>query len=93
MNNSKKSVKNIDDLMGKKTFFFPDSLANERFGNELKPCILVRVNGQSHFIFTGQSVELTKQDYAILRDSGMITDNYSYSESKEFDPLHDSYEN
>ena len=92
MNNSKKPIKNIDDLMGKKTFFFPNELANERVGNDMQPCILVRVNGQSHFIFTGKSVELSRQEFAILKDSNIITDRYLYSENKEFDPLKTSYE-
>jgi len=93
MNNSTKPVKSLDDLMGKKTFFFPHELANERVGNDMERCIMIRVNGHSHNILTGKCVELTLQEYAVLRDSGMITDNYTYSKSKEFDPLKDSYEN
>lgn len=87
MNNSTKPVKNIEDLMGKKTFFFPDSLSNERFGNDNERCIFVGANGKRFYIPTGRSVELTQQEYSILRDSGMITDNYKYTEVSEFDPL------
>ena len=87
MKTSEKAVKRIEDLIGKRTFFFPNELANERTGNDMKPCIVVRVNGQSHYIFTGQSVELTSQDYAILRDSGMNPDRYGGESNGEFDPL------
>jgi hypothetical protein len=73
--------------MGKKTFFFPDSLSNERVGNDNQKCIFIGANGKRLFILTGQSVELTQQEYSILRDSGLITDNYKYTEVEEFDPL------
>jgi len=88
---STKEVKKIEDLIGKKTFFFPNELANERVTNNLLPCILVQVNGKKHFILTGQSVELTLQEFAILKDSGMLTDKYTYQENKDFDPIRNSY--
>ena len=92
MMNSQKPVKNIEDLMGKKTFFFPDSLSNERIQDTHEKCIFLRVNGKSHFIFTGKKVEITEQEFAVLKDSGMITANYTYASRPEFDPIKRPYE-
>ncbi len=84
---SDKPVKNIADLMGKKTFFFPDSLANERVGNENDRCIMVRVNGKTFNILTGKNVELSQQEFSVLKDSALITDTYTYEKNSVFDPL------
>jgi len=91
MNNSTKPIKLIEDILGSKTFFFPDELSNERKQDTLEKCIFLRINGENHYIFTGKQVELTAQEYAVLRDSGMITSNYGYSDKPDFDPF--SYEN
>lgn len=92
MNHSQKPVKKLEDLIGKKTFCFPNELANERVGNDMEPCIILRINGCVHYILTGKRVELTAQEFAILKDAGIITDNYMYTENPEFDPLKPSYE-
>ena len=89
---SDKPIKDITNLMGKKTFFFPHELSNERVGNDHKQCILVRVNGKSFYILTGENVELSLQEYSVLRDSGMITNGYSYEKVPDFDPIR-RYEN
>ncbi|MCR4290488.1 MAG: hypothetical protein NUV86_09550 [Candidatus Scalindua sp.] len=87
---SDKPVKLLADLMGKKTFFFPDELSNERVGNDNLRAIMVRVNGKTFNILTGQSVELSQQEFSTLKDSGMVTDKYTYSDTPEFDPLHEN---
>lgn len=73
--------------MGKKSFYFPHELANERVGEDNKRCIMVRVNGHSSYILTGETVELTLQEYSILLDSGLVTAKYSYALNPDFDPL------
>ena len=90
--NSTKPVKNIEDLMGKKTFFFPDSMANERIQNTLEKCIFLRINGENHWIQTGKRVEITEQEFAVLKDSGMVTMNYTYASKPEFDPIKRPYD-
>lgn len=89
---SSKPVKKLEDLMGKKQFFFPDTLSNERVGNDNHRCIMIRINGTSHFILTGVKVTITPQEFAILKDSGMVSDVAMYSVANEFDPLR-PYEN
>lgn len=84
---STKPIKEVSDLKGKKTFFFPNELANERVGNDHKRCIKVTVNGKNSFILTGENVELTEQEYAILRDSGIINGTYTYEKNPDFDPM------
>lgn len=84
---SDKPIKLLSDILGKQTFFFPDDLANERVGNDFKKCILVRVNGQSHHILTGVNTELSAQDFAILRDSGIVNNIFTYTKDPYFDPL------
>jgi hypothetical protein len=89
---SDKPVKNIDDLVGGKVFFFPDSLSNERVGNDNQKCIMLRINGKSHFILTNRNVSLTDQEFAVFRDAGMISGSISYEVNSEFDPLRKTYD-
>lgn len=89
---SLKPVRPLDDLMGKKTFFFPDNLANERVQDTHEKCIFIRVNGISHYVLTGVTVEITQQQFSILKDAGIITANYTYSTRPEFDPVLRPYE-
>ena len=78
--------------MGKKTFFFPDELSNDRMQDTHEKCILVRVNGHNNYILTGKSVELTLQEFSVLKDSGIISGNYTYATRQEFDPVLKPYE-
>lgn len=89
---SDKPVKLLTDLLTKKTFFFPDSLSNDRVQNTHEKCIVVVANGKRHIVLTGKNVELDEQEFAILRDAGIILPNYTYAVHEEFDPLLRPYE-
>jgi hypothetical protein len=89
---STKKLKPLEDIMGKKTFFFPDSLSNDRMMDTHERCISLLVNGNKTYIFTGKSVEITLQEFSILKDAGIITPNYTYSLNLEFDPILRPYE-
>jgi len=89
---STKSIKPLTDLLTKKTFFFPDSLSNDRVQDTHEKCIILYANGKRHIVFTGKTVELTDQEFSILRDSGIILPNYTYATSPEFDPILRPYE-
>lgn len=89
---SKKPIKNIDDIIGNKRFFFPDEISNERNPVTLERCILIRVNGESHYIVTGKYVEITNQEFAILKDANIIGKNISYATSSDFDPINKPYQ-
>lgn len=89
---SLKPIKPLQDLLTKKTFFFPNSLANDRVQNTHEHCILMFVNGKRHVILTGKNVELDEQEFAILKDSGIILPNYTYAINEEFDPMNRPYE-
>lgn len=92
MKRSQKKIKDINELTGKKTFFFPDSLSNDRMRDTHEKCIFLRINGENHYIMTGIRVELTPQEFAVLRDSGMVTSSYTYASRPEFDPIGHPYE-
>jgi hypothetical protein len=92
LKSSTKPVKNIEDLVGRKTFFFPDEMSNERIINTHEKCIFLRINGQSHYIMTGKRVEITEQEFAVLKDSGMVTMNYTYASRPDFDPIKRPYD-
>ena len=89
---SDKPVNKLVDILTKKTFFFPDSLANDRTQDTHENCIVLYANGIRHIVPTGRSVELDEQEFAILRDAGIILPHYTYSDHEEFDPLRRNYE-
>jgi hypothetical protein len=92
MKTSEKPVKSLEDLFGHKTFFFPDDMANERVLNTLEKCIFLRINGENHWIMTGRRVEITEQEFAVLKDAGMVTSNYTHATRPDFDPIKRPYE-
>lgn len=83
---STKPVKLIEEVLGKKIFNIPNELSNERLSTGEK-CIVLGINGVNHTILTGKNVELTQQEFSILKDSGIISPNRMYSIEKEFDPI------
>lgn len=87
MNHSKKPVKDINDLIGEKKFIFPDELSNDRIQDTLERCILLRVNGQNHRILTGKIVTITSQEFAILKDAGIVSGDYNYAQERDYDPV------
>ena len=87
---SSKPVKRLEDLLSKKQFFFPDSLSTDRVQGSLERCITLRINGTPHTIITGRNVEINEQEFAILRDAGIISANQTFSSDPEFDPLYEA---
>lgn len=89
---SLKPVKKLEDLLTKQTFLFPNELANDRVQNTHEQCIILFANGKKHMILTGVNIELDQQEFSILKDSGIILPNYTYSVNPEFDPIGKPYE-
>ncbi len=85
IHHSTKPVKDITEVVGKKTFLFPLEMANENKNGE--KVILLRVNSQASYIPVGRKVDITLQEYSLLRDIGVITNEHTYEVNPEFDPL------
>lgn len=89
---SLKPIKSLEDLLGKKTFFFPDDLSNDRIRDTHEKCIMLTINGKVHTVLTGKNIELDKQKFSTLKDAGIILPNYTYAVNPEFDPILKPYE-
>ena len=87
---SNKPVKRLEDLLSKKQFFFPNSLATDRVPNTMDNYMTLMINGKFHTILTGRIVEIDEQEFAILRDAGIISSTTTYSNDPEFDPLYEA---
>lgn len=85
-------IKPLSELLGKQTFYIPHELSNDRVQDTHERCIFLGVNGRRLIVLTGVNVELTQQEFSILRDAGIILPNYSYAVNPEFDPIRKPYE-
>lgn len=92
MMTSEKPIKDLEEIIGDKKFFFPDELSNDRIPDKHKKCIFIQVNGEKHYIPTGENVSLTRQQFSTLKDSGIILPHYTYATNPEFDPIQRPYD-
>ncbi len=83
---STKQIKSLEEVLGKKIFRLPSEISTDTTP-EGKRCMVLGINGVNHVILTGVEVELDQQEFSILKDSGIINSNTTYSVKKEFDPI------
>lgn len=83
---SLKRIKPIEEVLGRKIFNIPDELSNDKTAIGEK-CITLGINGVNHIVLTGKNIELDQQEFAVLKDSGIINSNKLYAVEKDFDPI------
>lgn len=84
---STKEVKNLQSLIGEKTFFFPKSKANECDPVDGKPSIYVQIGAKRVFIHCEEQVHVERDVFSILRDCGIVSSDETYEVGGPFDPI------
>jgi hypothetical protein len=85
MNNSKKPVKELSELLGNRRFLFPRTLANDCDPATGKPVVMVQINSKKTMMPVEEPVEVNEDAFCLLKDVGIIKEEYQLDEV--FDPM------
>ena len=84
---SKKKVKLLEEILGKKEYFFPEDLANEINPDTGEKSILTTLNSQKTYTPVGKRIGIDYETFCVLKDANIINPNETYETGKPFDPI------